>query len=380
MGFSTDAVHFGQKPDKESFSVIPPIYLSTTFARKFGDESVPFVYSRTQNPNRKMLEENIARLENGKYGFAFSSGVAAITAVMKLLKPGDHVITTKNIYGGTLRVFKEMEKWGIKFSYVDMTQIENVEREIRPETKMIFAETPSNPFLYLTDLKKLSELRDSANKEILITVDNTFMTPYLQRPLELGCDIVVHSSTKFLNGHSDVVGGIIVTNKDELQKPLWYIQRAFGAVPSPFDCWLLLRSIKTLALRMKQHCYNAKRVAIFLASHPKVQKVFYPGLPSHPQYELAQKQMKDFGGVVTIDLGSRGNVEKFLNSLRIFTLAESLGGVESLVNHSWSMSHSSVPEEEKKELGLTEGILRLSVGIEDVEDLIEDLEQALNKV
>lgn len=380
MGFSTDAVHFGQKPDKESFSVIPPIYLSTTFARKFGDESVPFVYSRTQNPNRKMLEENIARLENGKYGFAFSSGVAAITAVMKLLKPGDHVITTKNIYGGTLRVFKEMEKWGIKFSYVDMTQIENVEREIRPETKMIFAETPSNPFLYLTDLKKLSELRDSANKEILITVDNTFMTPYLQRPLELGCDIVVHSSTKFLNGHSDVVGGIIVTNKDELQKPLWYIQRAFGAVPSPFDCWLLLRSIKTLALRMKQHCYNAKRVAIFLASHPKVQKVFYPGLPSHPQYELAQKQMKDFGGVVTIDLGSRGNVEKFLNSLRIFTLAESLGGVESLVNHSWSMSHSSVPEEEKKELGLTEGILRLSVGIEDVEDLIEDLEQALDKV
>ncbi len=380
MGFSTDAIHFGQKPDKESFSVIPPIYLATTYARKFGDESAPFVYSRTQNPNRKMLEDNIARLENGKYGFAFSSGVAAITAVMKLLKPGDHVITTKNIYGGTLRVFKEMERWGIKFSYVDMTQIENVEREIRPETRMIFAETPSNPFLYLTDLKKLSELCDSLNKEILIAVDNTFMTPYLQRPLELGCDIVVHSSTKFLNGHSDVVGGIVVTNRDELQKPLWYIQRAFGAVPSPFDCWLLLRSIKTLALRMKQHCYNAKRVAIFLASHPKVQRVFYPGLPSHPQYELAQSQMKDFGGVVTIDLGSRENVEKFLNGLKIFTLAESLGGVESLVNHSWSMSHSSVPEEEKKELGLTEGILRLSVGIEDVEDLIAELEQALDKI
>ncbi len=380
MGFSTDAIHYGQKPDKESFSVIPPIYLATTYARKFGDESAPFVYSRTQNPNRKMLEENIARLENGKYGFAFSSGVAAITAVMKLLKPGDHVITTKNIYGGTLRVFKEMEKWGIKFSYVDMTQIENVEREIRPETRMIFAETPSNPFLYLTDLKKLSELRDSSNKEILIAVDNTFMTPYLQRPLELGCDIVVHSSTKFLNGHSDVVGGIVVTNRDELQKPLWYIQRAFGAVPSPFDCWLLLRSIKTLALRMKQHCYNAKRVAIFLASHPKVQKVFYPGLPSHPQYELAQSQMKDFGGVVTIDLGLRENVEKFINNLKIFTLAESLGGVESLVNHSWSMSHSSVPEEEKRELGLTEGILRLSVGIEDVDDLLEDLEQALDKI
>jgi cystathionine beta-lyase/cystathionine gamma-synthase len=380
MGFSTDAIHFGQKPDKESLSVIPPIYLATTYARKFGDKDAPFVYSRTQNPNRKMLEENIAKLENGKYGFAFSSGVAAITAVMKLLKPGDHVITTKNIYGGTLRVFKEMEKWGIKFSYVNMTQIENVEREIRPETKMIFAETPSNPFLYLTDLKKLSELRDSASKEILIAVDNTFMTPYLQRPLELGCDIVIHSSTKFLNGHSDVVGGIVVTNKDDLQKPLWHIQRAFGAVPSPFDCWLLLRSIKTLALRMKQHCYNAKRVAIFLASHPKVKKVFYPGLPSHPQYELAQKQMKDFGGVVTIDLGSSENVEKFLNNLKIFTLAESLGGVESLVNHSWSMSHSSVPEEEKRELGLTEGILRLSVGIEDVEDLIEDLEQALDKV
>ncbi len=380
MGFSTDAIHFGQKPDKESFSVIPPIYLATTYARKFGDESAPFVYSRTQNPNRKMLEDNIARLENGKYGFAFSSGVAAIIAVMKLLKPGDHVITTKNIYGGTLRVFKEMEKWGIKFSYVDMTQIENVEREIRPETRMIFAETPSNPFLYLTDLKKLSELCDSLNKEILIAVDNTFMTPYLQRPLELGCDIVVHSSTKFLNGHSDVVGGIVVTNRDELQKPLWYIQRAFGAVPSPFDCWLLLRSIKTLALRMKQHCYNAKRVAIFLASHPKVKRVFYPGLPSHPQYELAQSQMKDFGGVVTIDLGSRENVEKFLNGLKIFTLAESLGGVESLANHSWGMSHSSVPEEEKKELGLTEGILRLSVGIEDVEDLIAELEQALDKI
>lgn len=380
MGFSTDAIHYGQKPDKESFSVIPPIYLATTYARRFGDKDAPFIYSRTQNPNRKILEENIARLENGKYGFAFSSGVAAITAVMKLLKPGDHVVTTKNIYGGTLRVFKEMEKWGLKFSYVDMTQIENVEREIRPETKMIFVETPSNPFLYLVDLKKLSELRNSLNKEILIAVDNTFMTPYLQRPLELGCDIVVHSSTKFLNGHSDVVGGIVVMNREELQKPLWYIQRAFGAVPSPFDCWLLLRSIKTLAIRMRQHCYNAKKVAIFLASHPKIRKVFYPGLPSHPQYELAQSQMKDFGGVVTIDLGSRENVEKFLNNLKIFTLAESLGGVESLVNHSWSMSHSSVPEEEKKELGLTEGILRLSVGIEDVEDLIEDLKQALDKV
>jgi cystathionine beta-lyase/cystathionine gamma-synthase len=327
-----------------------------------------------------MLEENIAKLENGKYGFAFSSGVAAVTAVMQLLKPGDHVITTKNIYGGTLRVFKEMQKWGIKFSFVDMTQVENVERELRSETRLIFAETPSNPFLYLTDLKKLAEIRDAFNKEILIAVDNTFMTPYLQRPLELGCDLVIHSSTKFLNGHSDVVGGIVVTNRDELQKPLWYIQRAFGAVPSPFDCWLLLRSIKTLAVRIKQHCSNAKRIAIFLSVHPKVKRVFYPGLPSHPQYELAQKQMKDFGGVLTIDLGSRDNVKKFVENLKIFTLAESLGGVESLVNHSWSMSHSSVPDEEKRELGLTEGIVRLSVGIEDVEDLISDLEQALEKI
>ncbi|MFN3135526.1 MAG: trans-sulfuration enzyme family protein, partial [Candidatus Kryptonium sp.] len=366
--------------DKESFSVIPPIYLATTYARKFEDKDALYVYSRTQNPNRKMLEENIARLENGKYGFAFSSGVAAVTAVMYLLKPGDHVITTKNIYGGTLRVFKEMQKWGIKFSFVDMTQVENVANELKKETKMIFAETPSNPFLYITDLRKLVEIRDSFNKEILIAVDNTFMTPYLQRPLELGCDIVVHSSTKFLNGHSDVVGGIVVTNRDELQRPLWYIQRAFGAVPSPFDCWLLLRSIKTLAVRMNQHCFNAKRVAIFLASHPKVKKVFYPGLPSHPQYELAQSQMKDFGGIVTIELESIEVVRKFLDNLKIFTLAESLGGVESLVNHSWSMSHSSVPEEEKRELGLTEGVLRLSVGIEDVEDLISDLEQALDKV
>ncbi|MCS7229351.1 MAG: PLP-dependent aspartate aminotransferase family protein [Candidatus Kryptonium sp.] len=380
MGFSTDAIHFGQKPDKESFSVIPPIYPATTYARKFGDENAPYVYSRTQNPNRKMLEENIAKLENGKYAFAFSSGVAAVTAVMQLLKPGDHVVTTKNIYGGTLRVFKEMQKWGINFSFVDMTSVENVESAIRDETKMIFAETPSNPLLYLTDLKRLSELRDSINKEILIAVDNTFMTPYLQRPLELGCDIVIHSSTKFLNGHSDVVGGIVVINREELQKPLWYIQRAFGAVPSPFDCWLLLRSIKTLAVRMKQHCHNAKRVAIFLASHPKVERVFYPGLPSHPQYELAQSQMKDFGGIVTIDLGSIENVRKFLDALKIFTLAESLGGVESLVNHSWSMSHSSVPDDEKRELGLTEGMLRLSVGIEDVEDLISDLEQALDKI
>lgn len=380
MGFSTDAIHFGQKPDKESFSVIPPIYLATTYARKFEDRDAPYVYSRTQNPNRKMLEENIARLENGKYGFAFSSGVAAVTAVMQLLKPGDHVITTKNIYGGTLRVFKEMQKWGIKFSFVDMTQVENVANELRKETKMIFAETPSNPFLYITDLRKLVEIRDSFNREILIAVDNTFMTPYLQRPLEFGCDIVIHSSTKFLNGHSDVVGGIVVTNRDELQKPLWYIQRAFGAVPSPFDCWLLLRSIKTLAVRMNQHCFNAKRVAIFLASHPKVKRVFYPGLPSHPQYELAQSQMRDFGGIVTIELESIEVIRKFLNNLKIFTLAESLGGVESLVNHSWSMSHSSVPEEEKRELGLTEGVLRLSVGIEDVEDLLLDLEQALDKV
>ncbi|CUS88985.1 cystathionine gamma-lyase [Candidatus Kryptonium thompsonii] len=370
----------GRSQIKNLFSVIPPIYLATTYARKFEDRDAPYVYSRTQNPNRKMLEENIARLESGKYGFAFSSGVAAVTAVMQLLKPGDHVITTKNIYGGTLRVFKEMQKWGIKFSFVDITQVENVANELRRETKMIFAETPSNPFLYITDLRKLVEIRDSFNREILIAVDNTFMTPYLQRPLEFGCDIVIHSSTKFLNGHSDVVGGIVVTNRDEIQKPLWYIQRAFGAVPSPFDCWLLLRSIKTLAVRMNQHCFNAKRVAIFLASHPKVKRVFYPGLPSHPQYELAQSQMKDFGGIVTIELESIEVVRKFLGHLKIFTLAESLGGVESLINHSWSMSHSSVPEEEKRELGLTEGVLRLSVGIEDVEDLLLDLEQALDKV
>jgi cystathionine beta-lyase/cystathionine gamma-synthase len=379
MGFSTDAIHSGQRPDKESLSVIPPIYLATTYAQKFSQRS-EFIYSRVQNPNRKMLEENMAKLENGKFAHAFSSGMAAILSIMKIFKPGTHIISTKNLYGGTLRIFKEMKEWGFEFSFVDTTDLKNIEEAFRPETKLIFIETPSNPLLHITDLRKLSELRNSVNKNVLIAVDNTFMTPFLQRPLELGADIVVHSSTKFLNGHSDVVGGIVVTNDENISRKLSHIQRAFGAIPSPFDCWLLLRSIKTLAIRMKQHSHNAKRVAIFLLSHPKVKKVYYPGLPSHPQYELAKTQMRDFGAVVTIDIGSRENAKKLTDNLKIFTLAESLGGVESLINYTWEMSHGSMPDEEKREIGITEGTLRLSVGIEDVEDLIDDLEQALDRI
>ena len=379
MGFSTDAIHFGQYPDKESSSVIPPIYLATTYVRTLDDEA-KYIYSRIQNPNRKMLEENIAKLEAGNYARAFSSGVAAITAVMQILEPGSHVIASKHLYGGTLRIFKEFKRLNIRFSFVDTTKPDEIEKAVTKETQMIFIETPSNPLLYVTDIKKLSELRNSIKKDMLIAVDNTFMTPYLQRPLELGADIVVHSSTKFLNGHSDVVGGIVVTKDEKIANKLKYIQRAFGAVPSPFDCWLLLRSIKTLAVRMEKHCHNAKRVAIYLMSHPKIKQVYYPGLPSHPQYDVARKQMRNFGAVVTIELETREKAKKFIENLKLFTLAESLGGVESLVNHSWTMSHGSLPENEKRELGITEGTLRLSVGIEDVDDLIDDLDKALDKI
>jgi cystathionine gamma-lyase len=322
------------------------------------------------------LEKNIATLEKGKYGIAFASGLAATHALMSLVKTGDHIVISNNVYGGTYRLYElNMKNYGLDFSWVDSTELKNVESAIRPNTKMIFVETPTNPMLNLTDLKGVAEI---AKKNNLISIcDNTFMSPYFQNPLAFGIDIVLHSTTKYLNGHSDIIGGMLVTSDEKIYERLRYIQNAAGAVPSPFDCWLVLRSTKTLAVRMKQHEENTNIFAKFLNESGYAKKVIYPGLKSHPQYELAKKQMRGFGGMVSADFGDIQSATKVLNGVKIFTLAESLGGVESLISHPASMTHASVPKEERDKMGLTESLVRFSIGIEDIEDLIADVEQAL---
>ncbi len=378
MGFSTDAIHAGQSPDPTTGAVMTPIYMTSTYAQPELGISKGYEYGRTNNLTREALEKNVAALEKGKYGITFSSGVAAIHSLMGILKPGDHVIASKNIYGGTYKVFENfMKNFGIEFSWVDMSVIENIESAIKQNTKLVFMETPSNPLLILTDLKAGSEI---CKKHDLISVaDNTFMTPYFQRPIELGVDIVIHSSTKYLNGHSDVIGGIVIANNKEYEKKLRFIQRSIGAVPSPFDCWLTLRSTKTLVVRMEQHNKNALAIAKYLRDQSYIKKIYYPGLPEHPQYDLAKEQMSGFGGIVTADFGDINIVKKLFKDTKIFELAESLGGVESLLNHSATMTHASVPEEERLQMGITESLVRISVGIEDVEDLINDIDSAIRK-
>lgn len=376
MGFSTDAIHAGVEPDPTTGAVMTPIYMTTTYAQEELGKHKGYEYGRKHNLTRAALEKNIATLEKGKYGIAFASGLAAIHALISLVKSGDHIIVSDNVYGGTYRLFENyITDYGLEFSWVDTSNTSNIENEIKSNTKMVYIETPTNPMLNLTDIKATADICKSKN--LISVVDNTFMSPYFQNPLTMGMDIVVHSSTKYLNGHSDVIGGIVVTNDRKINERLKYIQNAAGGVPSPFDCWLTLRAVKTLAVRMKQHNENAMKVAEYLSQQNFVKKVYYPGLPDHPQYELAKKQMSGFGGMVSVDFGDMELTKKFLKSTKVFTLAESLGGVESLLCHPASMTHASVPKEDREKMGLTDTLVRLSVGIEDVEDLISDIEQAV---
>jgi cystathionine beta-lyase len=376
MGFSTDAIHAGQKPDPSTNAVIPPIHLTTTYYQEEIGKHKGYVYSRSGNPTRDVLQKNIATLERGKYALAFSSGLAAIHAMSNLLKIGDHAIVSNDVYGGTYRLFERvLTNFGITFTFVDTTKVENIEKAIQPNTKLVHIETPTNPLLAISDISEISKLCKSKN--LILSVDNTFMSPYFQNPLELGADIVVHSATKYLGGHSDLLGGILILNSDELYEKLKFIQNAIGAVLSPFDSWLLLRSIKTLAVRMERHNQNAMKIAEFLNSHPKVRKVFYPGLETHPQHLIAKKQMRGFGGMVSFEVDDFETAKNIIYKFQVFTLAESLGGVESLVCHPATMTHASIPKEIREKNGLTDGLIRLSVGIEDIEDLLNDLEQAL---
>lgn len=376
MGFSTDAIHAGQIPDLTTGAVMTPIYMTSTYAQEALGVNKGFEYGRTHNFTRAALEKNIATLEKGNFGIAFASGLATTNALMSLVKQGDHLIVSENVYGGTYRLLELVFKdYGLDFSWVDTSKIENVEKNIKPNTKIVFLESPTNPMLVLCDISAIASLCKKNN--LLCIVDNTFMSPYFQQPLTLGADIVFHSSTKYLNGHSDVIGGIAVTNNEKIHERLRYIQNAAGGVPSPFDCWLILRATKTLAVRMERHNYNATQIANFLSTIPEAKKVIYPGLATHAQHELAKKQMRGFGGMVSVDFGDIELAKKFAASVKVFTLAESLGGVESLVCHPASMTHASVPKEKRESFGLTDSLIRLSVGIEDVEDLIEDINQAL---
>lgn len=377
MGFSTDAIHAGQKPDATTGAVMTPIYMTSTYEQQEIGVHKGYEYGRTHNLTRAALEQNIATLEKGKYGIAFASGLAAIHALMNLVKSGDHVIVSNNVYGGTYRLMEKIiTDYGIEFSWVDAMDINNIKSAVKENTKIVYIETPTNPMLNLTDIKEVADY--CKEKGLISIVDNTFMSPYFQRPLELGADVVIHSSTKYLNGHSDVIGGMVVTSSDKIYDRLKYIQNAAGAVPSPFDCWLTLRATKTLAVRMKQHNENAIEIAKFLESASFVEKVYYPGLESHPQHELAKKQMTGFGGMVSVDFGDIEKAKNFAKKVKVFTLAESLGGVESLVCHPATMTHASVPKADREAMGLTDSLIRLSVGIEDIEDLIEDIKQAIS--
>lgn len=377
MGFSTDAIHAGQPPDPSTGAVITPIFQTTTYYLEELEKDKGFVYSRSGNPTRSAWEKNIAVLEKGKYGLAFASGMSAIHAVSKLLKSGEHAIVSNDVYGGTYRLFNRvMIDYGLEFSFIDMSNLENLKAAIQSNTRLVFIESPTNPLLILTDIVGAVDI--CRERGILVSVDNTFMSPYFQNPLDLGADIVIHSSTKYLGGHSDVIGGVIVLNSDELHDKLKFIQNSVGAVPSPFDVWLLLRSTKTLAVRMERHNFNAGAVAKYLSDQKKIKKVMYLGLVSHPQHELAKKQMRGFGGMVTFEVDSFEKAKAIMHKLKIFTLAESLGGVESLVCHPATMTHASIPKEVREKYGLTDRLVRLSVGIEDIEDLINDLDSAIN--
>ncbi len=377
--YSTLAVHAGQYPDPLTGAVNVPVYLSSTFELTGIGTDKGYDYSRAGNPTRARLEEALAALEGGSKAFCFASGMAAITALVAPLHTGDHMICSHNVYGGTARLLDQVIRhYGIQIEYVDMANLEAVSAAIKPNTRLIHVESPTNPLMELTDIAAVAELAHRAGAEV--SVDNTFLSPALQSPIALGADIVMHSTTKFLNGHSDGLGGVLVTTKPEQAERIYLIQKAMGGILSPFEAYLVLRGIKTLPLRMKQHDENGRSVAAFLATHPKVQKIFYPGLPTHPQHELAVRQQKGFGSMMTLELGSRDAAERFLKAVRLFLNAESLGGVESLASHSATTTHAAISDERKAEIGITQGLVRLSVGIEDKGDLIADLAQALEAV
>jgi cystathionine beta-lyase/cystathionine gamma-synthase len=379
MGFATTAIHIGSEPDEATGAVTVPIYQTSTYAQDALGKHKGYEYARTQNPTRSALERNIAALEGARFGFAFASGMAAIDATLRLVKSGEHVVVSDNTYGGTARLFNRiLTNYGITFDYVDTSEPLNVEAAIKPNTKMVFIETPTNPVMIVTDLKEVSEIAHRAGARVVC--DNTFMSPYLQRPLEFGVDIVVHSTTKYLNGHSDGVGGIVVLNDEEDAQWIGFVQNSAGAILSPFDSWLVMRGTKTLALRMEQHDKSGRAVAAFLEEHPKVHKVYYPGSVSHPQHALATRQQHGFGGMVAFDVGSLANARTVLESVKLCTLAESLGGVETLISHPATMTHASVDEAKRQRIGITDGLVRISVGIEDTDDIIADLDQALEKI
>lgn len=378
MKFNTKTIHGGQHHDPAYGAVMPPIYQTSTYAQTTPGGHKGFEYSRTHNPTRKALEDNLASIESGKFGLAFSSGLAAIDAVLKLLKPGDEIVSTNDLYGGTYRLFTKIyEDFGLKFHFVGMENPAAIEEKINNKTRLIWVETPTNPMMNIIDLEKVSAI--AKKHGLLLAVDNTFATPYLQRPLEWGADIVMHSVTKYLGGHSDVVMGALVVNDEKLAEKLYFIQNASGAVCGPMDSFLVLRGIKTLHVRMQRHCENARKVADFLKNHPKIEKVYWPGLPEHKNHQIAQKQMKDFGGMLSFMTKGNNYAEaiRIVERLKVFTLAESLGGVESLAGHPASMTHASIPKEEREKSGVVDSLIRLSVGIEDADDLLDDLKQAI---
>jgi cystathionine beta-lyase/cystathionine gamma-synthase len=378
MKLNTKVIHAGAHPDPSTGAIMTPIYQTSTYVQEAPGVNKGFEYARSQNPTRKALEEAMAEIENGKFGLVFGSGVAATDAVIKLLNPGDEIIAGSDLYGGTYRLFtKVFEKFGLKFIYVDTTNPENVKAAITANTKLIWLETPTNPLMNIADVKAIAAIAKNAGA--LLCVDNTFASPYLQNPLDLGADIVMHSSTKYLGGHSDVIQGSLSMNDAELREKLYFIQKSCGAVPGPMDCFLVLRGIKTLAVRMRAHCENGEVIAHWLKSHPKVAKVYWPGFTDHPGHEIAKAQMRGFGGMISFELknDSVEEAKRVLSSTKVFALAESLGGVESLINHPASMTHASIPREERIKNGLSDSLIRLSVGIEDAEDLIEDLKQAI---
>ncbi len=379
LKFNSKTIHGGQQPDKAYGAVMPPIYQTSTYAQSTPGGHKGYEYSRSANPTRTALEQALASIENGSYGMAFASGLAAIDAVIKLLAPGDEVISTSDLYGGSYRLFKRIfEKYGIHFHFVEMDNVETIEAHINPNTKMVWVETPTNPMMNIIDIKAVSEL--AKKHGLLLAVDNTFATPYLQQPLDLGADIVMHSATKYLGGHSDVVVGGLVVKDKSLADQLYFIQNASGAVCGPMDSFLTLRGIKTLHVRMQRHCENGAAIAKYLVAHPKIEKVYWPGFETHPNHKVAKAQMKGFGGMISfVPKGNYGDAIRIVENLKLFTLAESLGGVESLAGHPASMTHASIPKEEREKNGVVDALIRLSVGIEDVEDLIADLEQALTQ-
>ena len=378
MKFGTKAVHAGVEPDPSTGAIMTPIYQTSTYVQESPAKHKGYAYARGANPTRNSLQKSIASLENGKYGICFSSGMGATDAVIKLLSPGDEVITSNDLYGGSYRMFRKIyEKFGIKFHFIDLTNVGNISAYVNSKTKLMWLETPSNPLMRIIDIKACVAIAKKTN--ILVAVDNTFASPYLQNPLDLGADIVMHSVTKYLGGHSDVIMGALVINDEKLHQELAFIANSCGAVPGPQDSFLVLRGIKTLHLRMERHCSNGKKIAEFLKAHPKIGHVFWPGFPDHPNHEIAKKQMRDFGGMLSFTLknDTLEKATKLMESVELFSLAESLGGVESLINHPASMTHASIPKEERIKNGLSDSLIRLSIGVEDAEDLIEDLEQAL---